>query len=81
MIYGCCGLYWLINITYFDDEKEDFKKYVDPTHKLLDNVLACVVLDIILAGSELLHKVIHYLRAKQEKQVMQGNPETEENPT
>ena len=81
VIYGCCGLYWLVNITYFYDEKDDFQKFVDPDHQLLDNVLACVVLDISLAGSELLHKVIHYLRSKQENQVTHGNPEIEGNPT
>ena len=80
VIYGCCGLYWLVYITYFDDEKDDFKKYVDPDKTLLKNVLACVILDITLAGSELLHKVIHYMRSKNENQVMEGNPEIERNP-
>ena len=78
MIYGCCGLYWLVNITYFDDERDDFQKFVDPDHKLLDNVLACVILDIFLAGSELLHKFIHYMRSKNENQVMNDNIEAGE---
>ena len=80
MIYGCCGLYWLVNITYFDDEKDDFQKFVDPDHQLLDNVLACVILDIFLAGSELLHKFIHYMRSKNENQVMNDNIEAGETP-
>ena len=80
VIYGCCGLYWLVNITYFDDEKDDFQKFVDPDKQFLKNVLACVVLDITLAGSEIVHKVLHYIRSKNENQVMEGNPETEKNP-
>jgi hypothetical protein len=55
-------LYWLVDITYFEKNGENFKSYVDPTNKFLDNVLASVILDILLAGSELFHKILHYVR-------------------
>jgi len=76
VIWGCCGLYWLVHITYFDKEGDDFKNYVDPNKKLLKNILASVILDIGLAGSELFHKVLHHVRSKKENHARQENVET-----
>ena len=56
-------MYWMVDITYIDKDGEDFKSYVDPTNKFMDNVLASVILDILLAGSELFHKILHYVRS------------------
>ena len=56
-------MYWLVDIIYFEKDGEDFKSYVDPTNKFLDNVLASVILDILLAGSEMFHKILHYVRS------------------
>ena len=76
MIWGCCGLYWLVNIAYFDDDKENFRNYVDPNKRILKNVLASVILDIVLAGSEIFHKILHHIRSKDESQFEQENPQT-----
>lgn len=77
MIWGCCGLYWLVNITYFDDNGEDFKNYVDPNGTVWKNVLASVILDIGLAGSEIFHKILLYVRSKKDdNQIQQENAQT-----
>ena len=57
-------MYWLINITYFADGREDFKNCVDPNGTLLKNVMASVILDIGLAGSEIFHRILLHLRKR-----------------
>lgn len=76
VIWGCVGLYWLVNITYFDDNGEDFKNYVDPNGTVLKNVLASVILDIGLAGSEIFHKILLHIRSKGDNQAQQENAQT-----
>ena len=64
VIWGCCGLYWLINITYIAAGRQDFKDCVDPHGTLLKHVLASVILDIGLAGSEIFHRILLHLRKR-----------------
>ena len=68
----------MVDITYFQKDGEVFKRYVDPNDTFLDNVLASVILDILLAGSELFHKLLHYVRSKTKNQVQETNLEAAE---
>ena len=70
VIWGCCGLHWLVKIFYFDDTGEAFKEYVDDENwSFLKNVLASVIFDIFLAGSEIFHKILLHIRLKKRRQI------------
>ena len=68
-------MYWLVHIAYHDEDGDNFKIYVDPNQRLLRNILASIILDIGLAGSELFHKVLHHVRSKKENKFPQENIE------
>ena len=68
-------MYWLVHIAYLDENGDNFKTYVDPNQRLLKNILASIILDIGLAGSELFHKVLHHVRSKKENKFPQENIE------
>ena len=60
-------MYWLINITYFANGRQDFKNCVDPHGTLLKHVLTSVILDIALAGSEIFHRILLHLRKRNQR--------------
>ena len=60
-------MYWLINITYFANGRQDFKNCVDPHGTLLKHVLTSVILDIGLAGSEIFHRILLHLRKRSQR--------------
>ena len=73
MIWGCCGLYWLVTIAYFADNKDNFQLYADQKKALWKIVLASIILDIVLAGSEIFHKILLHIRSTHVIQVQQEN--------
>lgn len=59
VIWACSALYWLIATSFF--RGNDYL-FWDSGDKVLKAVLASLILDLILAGSELFHKVrLHFL--------------------
>ena len=54
------ALYWLIATSYF--RGNDYM-FWDTKDKVLKSVLAAVILDLVLAGSEIFHKLrLHFLK-------------------
>lgn len=78
VIWGFCGLYWLVDISYLKSDRFNFKTYVDPNGELLKNVLASVILDIILAGSELFHKALRIWHQRLNNQAHQEEYELQQ---
>ena len=78
VIWGFCGLYWLVDISYLKSDRFNFKTYVDPNQELLKNVLASVILDIILAGSELFHKALRIWHQRVNNQAHQEEYELQQ---
>ena len=76
VIWGCCGLYWLVTITYFADSKDNFQLYAEGEKALWKIVLASIILDIALAGSEIFHKVLLHVRSTHFNQVQNENTQT-----
>lgn len=54
VVWACGALYWLVAVTFF--RGGDYQ-YWDAGDKVLKAVLASLILDLILAGSELFHKI------------------------
>lgn len=69
--WACGGTYWLLKAVYFSEE--DYRKW-DVDNKLIKVVLASIVLDLVLAGSELFHK----LRLVYAQKSTTTHPETQE---
>ena len=54
VLWACGALYWLVASAFF---RGDDYQYWDAGDKVLKAVLASLILDLILAGSELFHKI------------------------
>ncbi len=54
VVWACFALYWLIATFFF--RGNEFNLW-DPTWTIIKSVLASSILDIILAGSEIFHKI------------------------
>jgi len=67
-----------VDISYLKSDRFNFKTYVDPSQELLKNVLASVILDIILAGSELFHKALHIWHQRLNNQARQEEYELQQ---
>lgn len=58
VVWGCAGGAWLIKTIFF--RENDYQNW-DPEKILIETVIASVILDVLLAGSELFHKIrLHY---------------------
>ena len=57
VIWSLIALKWLLSTIFFQgDEGDDYKNW-DPDRKVIKAVLASISLDVLLAGSEIFHKV------------------------
>jgi hypothetical protein len=68
VVWACAALYWLVATSFF--RGNDYM-FWDADDKILKSVLAAIILDLVLAGSELFHKVrLYFLKdTKVEDQV------------
>ena len=64
VIWAVFGVSWLVET--LADPFSDYKNY-DTDGRLIPTVIAAVSLDLLLAGSELVHKIRLYLIGKQKK--------------
>lgn len=55
VIFACLGLKWFLNETVLSKDK-DYRNY-DSSFRFMEYVLAAIILDILLAGSEIVHKL------------------------
>ena len=67
MIFALFGLGWLLDLS---EEAAFDRTHFDPTGRLVRTVAAAVGLDLILAGSEIVHKVrLHFvIKEKRERE-------------
>lgn len=54
VVWACSALYWLIATFFFRGNEYNLW---DPTWTIVKTVLASIILDIVLAGSEIFHKI------------------------
>ena len=63
VVWSFIALKWLLSTLYF--QEDDYKNW-DPHLKLTKAVLASICLDVLLAGSELFHKVRLEMRKRRQ---------------
>lgn len=54
VVWACSALYWLVATVFF---RGDDYQWWDPSGNILKTVLASLILDLFLAGSEIFHKI------------------------
>ena len=74
VVWACAATYWLVATSYF---RGDDYQFWDAEDKVLKSVLASLILDLVLAGSELFHKVRLYFH-KEVKVEDQGGQEMQQ---
>ena len=63
VVWSFIALKWLLSTVYF--QEDDYKNW-DPHLKLTKAVLASICLDVLLAGSEIFHKVRLEMRKRRQ---------------
>ena len=63
VVWSFIALKWLLSTVYF--QEDDYKNW-DPHVKVTKAVLASICLDVLLAGSELFHKVRLEMRKRRQ---------------
>jgi hypothetical protein len=70
VIWACGAAYWLVATVFF---RHDEYKIWDAQDIVIETVLASAILDILLAGSEVFHKVRLYHKNRSETHPTAGD--------
>uniref|UniRef100_A0A0K2TH08 Uncharacterized protein n=1 Tax=Lepeophtheirus salmonis TaxID=72036 RepID=A0A0K2TH08_LEPSM len=76
-IWACCALKWFIQVLYFKDESLNYEVLMDNTLK--DAMISSIVLDLLIPGSEIFHKIRLFI--KHEKNPTNVGTELDESTT
>jgi len=87
IVWACTGLYWLVDTYFFSGNDENFQEFLDNVPSFvtfLKVTLASIILDLFIAGSELVHKFKAYCKNQdqtenqQQQQQQKGSYEMHE---